>query len=350
MSNSIPKEPRIYRAQERARGILMAYKITALPVDVKSIIKAHPKCCIKRYSKLIEKHKDKLQLADLIEKFGQDGAAIYEKDRKKVYTIIYNDFCSSTNRIRWTLAHELGHIVLNHHSDFEETRLSRGGLSEAAYRVLDAEADAFAAELLAPTIVLIAAGWTSKTDIQMHCLLSSAASKNRSKNILGIQKVKARYFAYERSVLKAFYNHIFLNFCPECKTYFVSKEAKNCPICGSGSLMWKQGDVNIMKYPGIEVDENSKAQICPKCGNEEIFPDGKFCMICGEDIINYCEGTTDSYGNYYEKPCGKLLPGNARYCPYCGAESHYFNQGFLEPWNNDTTNDTSVQFDEEIPF
>lgn len=346
MSNSIPKEPRIYRAQERARGILMAYNITALPVDVKSIIKAHPQCCIKRYSKQIEKHKDILQLTDLIEKFGQDGAAIYKKEQKKAYTIIYNDFCSSSNRIRWTLAHELGHIILNHHVDFEGTRLSRGGLSEAAYRVLDAEADAFAAELLAPTIVLIAAGWTSKTDIQTHCLLSSAASKNRSKSILCIQKVKARYFTYERSVLKAFYNHIFLNFCPECKTYFVSKEAKNCPICGGGSLMWKQGEVNIMKYSGIEVDKNCKAQICPKCGNEEIFPEGNFCMICGENITNYCEGFIDEYGQQCEESCGKPLPGNARYCPYCGATSHFLNRKFLDRWDANKT----VPFDEEIPF
>ena len=51
-------------------------------------------------------------------------------------------------RIRWTLAHELGHIVLNHFDEFEDTRLSQTGLTEEEYGVLDVEANVFASELL----------------------------------------------------------------------------------------------------------------------------------------------------------------------------------------------------------
>lgn len=344
MALFLPETPRTNWAQAQARKFLLEQKINSLPIDVCALIKNSKICTLKKYS--VQAKKLNLSFEYLIENFGQDGVTFYAPKKKKPYLILYNDRQKVTHRIRWTLAHELGHVILKHNSDFDETRLSRNGLTEESYKILDAEADAFAAELLAPTIVIIAAGWTASSDLQRHCLLSNLAAKNRSNNILTIKKVKELYFSYEQELLRAFYDHIFLNFCPECKTYFVSKEAKYCPICGSRSLMWKQGDVNIMKYSGIEVDKNCKAIICPKCDNEEILPDGNYCMICGEEIINYCEGFIDEYGHPCEEACGKHLPGNARYCPYCGAASHFLNRNFLDRWDANKT----VPFDEEIPF
>ena len=357
MQKVIPSKPRINRAQEIARCFLLCHKITSLPINVEQLIKNTGFCVLKKYSKQMQKYD--LTYDYLCDNFGKDGVPLFKPSNQKPYTILYNNYRKPYARIRWTLAHELGHVILRHNSDFEETKLSRSGLTDAAYKVLDDEADAFAAELLSPEIVLIAAGWTSKNDIVKHCALSNDAAKYRSKSVLGIEKVKERYFTYEDHLFKAFYKHIYLNYCPECKTYFISKEAKYCPICGVNHLIWKEGTENIMKYSGITVDKNSKAIICPKCSNEEIIPEGKFCMICGENIVNYCEGFINEYGAQTEESCGKLLPGNARYCPYCGAVSHFYNRGFLQSWEaSQESNSAEESFgtnnnsplDEEIPF
>lgn len=363
MQKVIPSTPRINRAQEIARGFLLCHKITSLPINVEQLIKNTGFCVLKKYSKQMQKRD--LTYDYLCDNFGKDGVTLFNPSNKKPYTILYNDYRKPYARIRWTLAHELGHVILRHNSNFEETKLSRSGLTDAAYKVLDDEADAFAAELLSPAIVLIAAGWTSKNDIVKHCALSNDAAKYRSKSVLGIEKVKERYFTYEDHLFKAFYKHIYLNYCPECKTYFISKEAEYCPICGTNHLIWKEGTENIMKYPGIEVDENSKALSCPKCSNEELSY-GDHCIICGIKLVNKCIRKAEienGYKEYYDG-CSKLLPGNARYCPYCGGESSFYFDGLLPSWekyiktNERKANDNQSSpqpvsqnpFDKEIPF
>lgn len=41
------------------------------------------------------------------------------------------------------------------------------------------------------------------------------------------------------------------------------------------------------------------------------------------------------------------LPGNARYCPFCGAESTFFQKGILPHWNE---NSEEIDNDGELPF
>ena len=344
MPKAIPLKPRINRAQEIARGLLLAHKVSSFPVDVISIIKNTGICILKKYSKQAIKHN--LPFEYFCENFGKDGATLYKAGKKKPYTILYNDLRQPFTRVRWTLAHELGHVILRHSEEFEETKLIRNGLTDESYKVLDDEADAFAAELLSPVIVLIAAGWTSKSDIMTHCLLSNDAAKYRSKSVLGVKKVKEFYFIHEQRLFKSFYNHIYLNYCPECKIYFVSKEAKYCPICGANHLIWKKGEPNIMYYPGIKVDENSKAVKCPHCDNEEILEKGEYCIICGTMLVNKCLRRAESENGYieYYDGCGKLLPGNARYCPYCGGESSFFVNGLLSSWEAYQKQDAQESF------
>lgn len=49
------------------------------------------------------------------------------------------------NRVRWTMAHELAHIILGHID-----KVPSGGLSEDMYQWMEREADVFAEELLMP--------------------------------------------------------------------------------------------------------------------------------------------------------------------------------------------------------
>lgn len=56
MYNSIPKKPRFNCAEEKARQVLLYYKVNTLPIDVRKLIKASNICVIKCYSKLIKRH------------------------------------------------------------------------------------------------------------------------------------------------------------------------------------------------------------------------------------------------------------------------------------------------------
>jgi RNA polymerase subunit RPABC4/transcription elongation factor Spt4 len=92
-----------------------------------------------------------------------------------------------------------------------------------------------------------------------------------------------------------------------------------------------------MYYKSIKLSENGKAVICPHCDNEELTF-GEFCMICGSNIVNRCADTAEK-----EKPdnviknCKTLLPGNARYCPKCGNESAFYQNGWLRDWKSENT-------------
>jgi len=62
------------------------------------------------------------------------------------FCIVWRNDLSGSGRLRFALAHELGHLVMNHYRDYPDRMFS--GLS--ADRFLEEEADAFARNLLAP--------------------------------------------------------------------------------------------------------------------------------------------------------------------------------------------------------
>lgn len=62
------------------------------------------------------------------------------------FCIVYRDDLSGSGRLRFALAHELGHLVMNHYRDYPAQMYS--GMS--ADSSLEGEADAFARNLLAP--------------------------------------------------------------------------------------------------------------------------------------------------------------------------------------------------------
>ena len=69
----------------------------------------------------------------------QDGCTLVrQRGGKRVYIILYNEGVGSTRRRSFTLAHEVGHIYLEHTEDDP---------------VREREADAFAAELLMPRVL-----------------------------------------------------------------------------------------------------------------------------------------------------------------------------------------------------
>lgn len=75
------------------------------------------------------------------------GCTHYDKNDNR-YLVLFNSVISKDNvigRIRWTLAHELGHVVLNH-----LPCLAQNGFNSKFSPEYEAEADFFASQFLAP--------------------------------------------------------------------------------------------------------------------------------------------------------------------------------------------------------
>lgn len=104
----------------------ITYEEKLLPINVEDIIK---------YRKDIKVKKEDL--------LGLDGYSIYNYKTKR-YLIALDDVNFDLSRQRFTLAHELGHIFLQHHTKYRH-------LSDY---VKEKSADAFAGELLMPKDIM----------------------------------------------------------------------------------------------------------------------------------------------------------------------------------------------------
>lgn len=94
----------------------------------------------------------------------QDGYTIAAcKNDKWKYTVVYDDACIPA-RVRWTIAHEIGHIALKH------------ALNRANGVIENEEAQYFAEQLLSPIAVVAKMGARTETDVMNLCNVSSTAS------------------------------------------------------------------------------------------------------------------------------------------------------------------------------
>lgn len=83
-----------------------------------------------------------------------------------------------------------------------------------------------------------------------------------------------------------------------------------------------------MKYMKFE-NKNGHLIKCEICGNNEIVEDAEYCHICGSPVVNRC--SANDYQQCY-KATQKLIPINARYCPYCGSKTTFMENNILPGW------------------
>lgn len=107
----------------------------------------------------------------------ESGCCFVNKQGK--WTIVYDD-SEAPGRVRFTIAHELGHILLGHELEagFEHFRRISEGKP-----ITETQADEFAARLLAPACVLWALGVSSAADIAALCGISEKAARIRAKRM-----------------------------------------------------------------------------------------------------------------------------------------------------------------------
>ena len=109
-------------------------------------------------------------------RIGESGVSIKQGSQ---WYIIY-DPADSRQRIRFTIAHELGHIFLGHEMRYGyHTRQDNIIKPEA-----ETEADMYAARLLAPACVLWALNIETPEDIARICDISITAASYRSERLV----------------------------------------------------------------------------------------------------------------------------------------------------------------------
>lgn len=321
-----------------------------LPVDIKKICKSYEFIRLIPFS-IQMKHRRMTYEEVLAQCQTKDACADYYASKGK-YIIYYNDIDKiafiNSNRYRWSIAHELGHILLNHHKISDKTRIFRFNLSDEEYDQFETEADYFAQLILVPHAALLGFKVNTYNHLRIMCKISSPASKRRYYEFAEWKSHVNAKDEYDNRVFFYYFNFIFKRKCKHCKAGIVQRYGRYCPVCGSkNTLEWGDGDK--MKYPLSETHENGKLKECPNCNNEDTDIEGNYCQICGENLVNKCI-------NEDCENIDKVLPSNARYCPYCGNRSSFFHNNLLKAWNYNETNssnpfmDIPDGFDEELPF
>ena len=140
--------------------------ITELPVSVTEVCQKN-NILLSSY----EKSRDVIRAAGLTDHMeNNDGFSLYLSG---CYFIFYDGSRPNT-RCRFTVAHELGHILLGHFDDPRQktpyTVLNRE--PSDADRPLERAANVFASRLLAPACVLWALGVTTAEEIEALCGIS----------------------------------------------------------------------------------------------------------------------------------------------------------------------------------
>lgn len=100
-----------------------------------------------------------------------------------IYVIAINENVHYQLRQRWSLAHELGHILLGHLE-------GECDLSDKEER----SADDFAAQLLAPLTVLHFCGVSSASEIAQLCRISEDAAQNRFRELQRLRNEDSRSY------------------------------------------------------------------------------------------------------------------------------------------------------------
>lgn len=123
------------------------------------------------------------------------------------HVYIFYDSSLTVGRQRFTVAHEIGHLMLGHVGPDAATVENRE--PTGAERDEETQANQFAARLLAPACVLHELGATEPWEIQELCGISKQAAKIRAERMQELER-RGRYYTskLECRVVKQFESYI----------------------------------------------------------------------------------------------------------------------------------------------
>lgn len=157
-------------ARNKSWEVLTECGINSLPVDLWKIAK-HFDLRIHQYSKtnLIGLLKEDVTQGD--------GFIVYLDGKKEIFI---NDKIHNRNRRRFTVAHELGHGILNHDISTIHYRNSE---IDSQTDMQELEANVFARDILMPATVLAALDIHTPEEIMALCDISYQSAKIRAKRL-----------------------------------------------------------------------------------------------------------------------------------------------------------------------
>ena len=263
-----------------------------------------------------------------------------------IWQIYYEDRADKARK-RFTLMHELGHVLLKHHSPENSEACGAEG-ARCPDRRADNEADEFAASVLAPAPaverLLSLHGFTLKNgQVAFTCpdapLLNNLGQTPRAVPLIstafGISVSAAerriRALAGELEMWKSADRALFDYaqslphradwYCWVCGTKRRSAYLY-CPGCGKG------GDY-VYSDPGrfargvMGLRDTGRFEFCSVCGSDGFSDDASYCGVCGAPLVNPCENARHTPGDFIRSGM-KVVSGTHLcrptdiYCPHCG--------------------------------
>lgn len=189
----------MYESYKKARNlsweILLTADITSLPVDLNKVLKAVDVKAILYCDAFFDSDSPKLR--------GSDGFVAKMGDKKAIYL---NENKGTIQRRRFTLSHELGHIVLDHPINPIIYRNSEVDENQSPTEI---QANIFARDLLMPAGVLTALHVTTVDEIMRICNVSRISAQIRLERLTELYK-RNKFGAHplERQVISRFSDFI----------------------------------------------------------------------------------------------------------------------------------------------
>lgn len=224
---------------------------------------------------------------------------------------------SADRRLNFTLAHEIGHIMLDH------LKVPRELKSDMEIKREETEANEFAGRLLLPEFILLTCNYTSLESIAQYLMVSKAALWMRLNNMKRLDLLNSKR----------------THSCGRCGNICFSIFANYCGICGQPMRNGSKGIRRIYYPEEIRTDCYKRVLSCPVCHSASVDASGERCSVCRTYIFNFCT----SFFEESSDECSYTNPGNARYCEICGRPTYFYRKGLLHPWQEAFDHDNAAE-------
>lgn len=152
-----------------------AFRSVYFPVKPEMVLEKLSNCRLLSYQQIAEaSHRRVAEVARACNSL--DGCTHYDPTKNR-YLVAINTEGRPSGRIRWTTAHELGHILAGHFLELAASGSAEASPSELEY--MEEEADYFAATFLAPFQAIKKLNARSAADVRDWFDLSQTAAEYR---------------------------------------------------------------------------------------------------------------------------------------------------------------------------
>ena len=224
----LPEEERRGDAVRLACGVLLANEVRILPPDPAALAKEMDF----RLWTTSELEKRMVENPDgmVRHSIGEEAFTLSVGGQ---YIIVYDDTVRSPERMRFSIFHEFGHVLMDHFRNWDVMKLT-----EDQARVLEDEANTFARNLICPPPILdlVRGDWRDPKWADLFCM-SERAWKARVRTM----PIDRRYIDQRTAdrLRIQFREYMFGRRCRECGEVFTDDaRAGRCPACGSRYLVW----------------------------------------------------------------------------------------------------------------